>query len=101
MEVTAAFAQITSNTVCPVRPVRGSDEFCSVFVHIRLANQMLMLVSGGVARQGSRRMVISVELPYNKEADYQGALFFFFLFPARKPTFMHSPAQLLLKCRST
>lgn len=31
---------------------------------------MLMLVSGRVARQGSYRMVISVELAYNKEADY-------------------------------
>lgn len=37
---------------------------------------MLMLVSGRVARQGSYRMVISVELAYNKEADYLSPLFF-------------------------
>lgn len=31
---------------------------------------MLMLVSGRVAKQGGYRMVISVELACNKEADY-------------------------------
>lgn len=33
-----------------------------------------MQVSGRVARQGSYRMVISVELAYNKEADYLSPL---------------------------
>lgn len=77
MQIGASFAQLRSCTVSPVRPVRGSVEFCSVFVQIRLANQMLMLVNGRVARQGSYRMVISVELAYNKEADYLSPFFFF------------------------
>lgn len=80
MQISASFAQLRSCTVSPVRPVRGSVEFCSVFVQIRLANQMLMLVNGRVARQGSYRMVISVELAYNKEADYLSPFFFFFFF---------------------
>lgn len=64
-----------SRTVSPVRLLRGPVEVCSMFVHIRLANQMLMLVSGRVARQGSYRMVISVELARSKEADYLSPFF--------------------------
>lgn len=77
MQISTSFDKLRSCTVSPVRPLRGPVEVYSVFVHIRLANQMLMLVSGRVARQGSYRMVISVELAYNKEADYPSPLFFF------------------------
>lgn len=94
MQISTTFAQLRSCTVSPVRTLRGPVEVCSVFVHIRLANQMLMLVSGRVARQGSYRMVISVELAYNKEADYLSPLFF----PNHKPGFKRSLMQFLLKC---
>lgn len=86
LQISTSFAQPRSCTISPVRPLRGSFEVCSVFVQIRLANQMLMLVSGRVARQGSYRMVISVELACNKEADYLSPLsFFFFFFPTTSP----------------
>lgn len=90
LQISTSFAQPRSCTISPVRPLRGSFEVCSVFVQIRLANQMLMLVSGRVARQGSYRMVISVELAYNKEADYLSPLSFFFFFSNHKPRFKHS-----------
>ncbi len=77
MQISAAFAHLRSSTVSPLRPMPEPVVVCSVFVHIRLANQMLMLVSGRVARQGSYRMVISVELAYNKETDYLSFPFFF------------------------
>lgn len=64
----SAFGEIWSDTVKPVRLLWGSDEFCSVFVHIRLANQMLMLMSGRVARQGSNRMVISPAVAQQKRS---------------------------------
>lgn len=45
-------AQLRSYTISPGRPLRMPDGFCLVFVHIRIANQMLMLVSGSCeARQ--------------------------------------------------
>lgn len=76
MQISTSFAQLGSCTVRPVRPSQGSVEFCSMFVQIRLANQMLMLLNGRVARQGSYRMVISMELADNKEADYLSPVLF-------------------------
>lgn len=71
-------AQLRSYTISPGGPLRMPGGFCLVFVHIRIANQMLMLVSGRVARQGSYRMVISMKLAYNKKADYLGPTRFLF-----------------------
>jgi len=73
MQISTTSAQLRSCTVSTVMPV----EVGSVFLHIRLANQMLMLVSGRVARQGSYGMVISVELAGNKETDYLSSFLFF------------------------
>lgn len=81
MQISSSFAQMRFYTVSCQKPLQGSAEFCFVFVPIRLANQMLMLVNGSVARQGSCRMVIRAELTHNKEAGYLSHCFCFFFLP--------------------